>query len=584
MSKAFLNKKSIWLTIALAIFLSSAELGWADMNWLQSLSRDLKPLKGVVVMTRGNEILIDLDGSHGVQMGDLFSVVTSGQKVIHPVTAKVLGETQKVKSVLKIVGLKDGFSYAKDLTNNHQINIGDPVKRYGNFQVRIIDNTGNGRDVFSKIQKKLPHLMWFDTVKARSMEPLSSDETASIANELIFILNTKELEIRDFEYNLIKSYSVISKDDMHSNSTPNEISSIQGLHDPLATRMDGNSMGTRHSPVVAEPPSVGGYKKKFKTLSTLPVASVIADFIKVGDRLLLVSTEGSEIQILQISDGADQLAAIKPSYYSQILAVKWWLPDVSMPPYVVAVIWADNRVEGILYQFHNDRLISVIEDIPKILGTFDIDGDSIPETLLGQEFEGETFFSQGAEKLVLKENKLESKTLPIKLPRYFSVLGSTIADLTGNGIPESIFVRNDRLYIFSGDTMRYKSAPEIGGSVSFLTYDVDSSYLNSQPATISIEISPIVMDVDGNGTKELFTIASKKTYFGKLGIGPGIEKSYVNMIGYQNGRFVSQPISEEEGLSIQGLAFNDDLLLLIGTMQTGYNADGWTSYLLSLIP
>ncbi len=45
-----------------------------------------------------------------------------------------------------------------------------------------------------------------------------------------------------------------------------------------------------------------------------------------------------------------------------------------------------------------------------------------------------------------------------------------------------------------------------------------------------------------------------------------------------------EPISEEEGLSIQGLAFNDDLLLLIGTMQTGYNADRWNSYLLSLIP
>ncbi len=132
--------------------------------------------------------------------------------------------------------------------------------------------------------------------------------------------------------------------------------------------------------------------------------------------------------------------------------------------------------------------------------------------------------------------------------------------------------------------MRYKSAPEIGGSLSFLTYDVDPSYLHSQPTTISIEISPIVTDIDGDGIKELFAIASQKSSLGKLGMGPGVEKSHVSRIGYQKGRFVSQSVSEEEGLAIQGLSFNDDLLLLIGTMRTDYNTEGLTSYLLSLIP
>ena len=160
-----------WLTIASILFLSMIDLGRAD-NLLQSISHDLQPLKGVVVMIRENEILIDIDSSQGVQIGDLFSVVTSGEKVVHPTTAKVLGVTQEIKSVLKIVSIKDGFSYAKALTYQHQIRTGDPVQRYGNFQAKIIDNTGNGRDVFSKIQKELPHLMWFNTKTARPMEAL----------------------------------------------------------------------------------------------------------------------------------------------------------------------------------------------------------------------------------------------------------------------------------------------------------------------------------------------------------------------------------------------------------------------------
>ena len=127
--------------------------------------------------------------------------------------------------------------------------------------------------------------------------------------------------------------------------------------------------------------------------------------------------------------------------------------------------------------------------------------------------------------------------ITFKLPRRFSVLGSTLADLTGDGTLESIFIRDSILYIYSGKTMHYKSTSEIGGSLSFLIYDVDSSYLNSQPETISIEVSPVAIDIDRDGILELFSIASKRSSIGALGIAPGIEKSYVNMIDFQNGRF-----------------------------------------------
>ena len=57
----------------------------------------------------------------------------------------------------------------------------------------------------------------------------------------------------------------------------------------------------------------------------------------------------------------------------------------------------------------------------------------------------------------------------------------------------------------------------------------------------------------------------------------------MNLIDYQNDRFVTDPISKEEALSMQGITFSENQLLLIGTISAGYNINGWTSYLLSLI-
>jgi len=146
-----------------------------------------------------------------------------------------------------------------------------------------------------------------------------------------------------------------------------------------------------------------------------------------------------------------------------------------------------------------------------------------------------------------------------------------IYDLTGDGSPESVFIRDSILYIYSGNKMLYKSVPEMGGSLSFLTCDVDPSNINPQPATVSIEVSPIA--VDGDGILELFVVESRKSLLGEIGTAPGIEKCNLKMIDYKQGRFVAQSIGDETGLAIQGLFYTENHLLTIGTMATGYNVD-----------
>jgi hypothetical protein len=69
---------------------------------IDEVARDFKPISGYVIMEAGGEYLIDLDASKGIAAGDLFSVMRPGKKIIHPVTKKVLGTLEEVKSILKV--------------------------------------------------------------------------------------------------------------------------------------------------------------------------------------------------------------------------------------------------------------------------------------------------------------------------------------------------------------------------------------------------------------------------------------------------------------------------------------------------
>ena len=67
---------------------------------IDEISNDFRPIAGVVVMASDGEYIIDVDESKGVIIGDLFSVLTAGKKIIHPKSGKVLGTLEEVKAIL----------------------------------------------------------------------------------------------------------------------------------------------------------------------------------------------------------------------------------------------------------------------------------------------------------------------------------------------------------------------------------------------------------------------------------------------------------------------------------------------------
>jgi len=189
-----------WLLL-LALVGSAAEA--ADLD---QIVKDFKPLSGYVVMPIGNEFLIDLDGSDGVAVSDLFSVITPGEKIIHPISKKMIGTLDEVKGILKVTRVKSGYSYAKPMGSAENIAKGDMIRRYENLMAIFWDYTGQGEPFFNELSAALPNLEWQSYAASQSGRP-AEPSVGDVGNAaLVFVMTAQGIQVCDADFAVIHSY------------------------------------------------------------------------------------------------------------------------------------------------------------------------------------------------------------------------------------------------------------------------------------------------------------------------------------------------------------------------------------------
>jgi hypothetical protein len=145
------------------------------------------------------------------------------------------------------------------------------------------------------------------------------------------------------------------------------------------------------------------------------------------------------------------------------------------------------------------------------------------------------------------------------------VLGSVVADLTGDGKPEAAFVRNGVLWIYSGTERLYQTPQEMGGSLAYITYEVDPQMKDFQLNNAFLELPPVAADLDGDGRPELLAVASDRPFVVAPGLGLRASKMQLNVIDFRDGRFVKGTLGEMLDLAIQGIAVTDAEVLFVGS-------------------
>jgi hypothetical protein len=533
---------------------------------VDEIAGDLANISGYVVAVEGGEVIIDLDAASGAAVGDIFTVIQPGKQLVHPVTRKVLGHLEEVTGILKLTRLQTGFSFTRPIGESDRIQRGDPIRRYEHLKTVFWDYAGDGQPLFRRLQSALPMLKWepyAETQKVRPTEPRATGAAAS--GTLTFIYTGRKIEIRGPEFESLHVYPVNGSAALGA-APPGTAVAIRGGGDNATSSADAapgieDADGSTPAPFGIQPK----FQEGLKTLANLPRSSLYADFIRLDQRLLLATTDGDRIGVLDATNGLEVLATAAPERPARILAVQWWQPPGGHRLFVAATAWNDETVNSLIFELRQNRLDPVADRIPRILGSFDVDGDGRPETLLGQEFEGEDFFGNGIRELKWTGVEIERTVVRWPLPRRFTVLGSCLADLTGDGRPEAAYIRSDILWIYAGGDRLYKSAKEIGGSLSFLTYDVDPTFQNPKTTTAAFEISPVASDLNGDGRPELLVPASDRNALGTVRIAPGIKKSWISVFKYENGRFVSGTLGDKLETPIQGLAVDGDRILLVAT-------------------
>ena len=572
-------------TLIVALILILCGAAGLHAGGVDDIAADFKPISGYLVMSEGDEYIIDLDNTHGISTGDIFSVLAPGKKIVHPVTQKVLGTLEAVKGILKVTRIKKGFSFARPVGTAKNLKRGDPIRRYGNLTAIFWDYTGKGQSFFSQLQTALPELKWQDYHHAQNARPTQPTANADTRKALTFILADGGLVVRDPEFSVLKSYVTPESLSKTGASAP-AAAAIAAAPVIAATPPKPAPEVKAAVPVRKKPIGVKTQAPQFseaQTVANLPNISLTTDFIKNGDQLLMASANGDQIQIFDVANDLEVIATGAPAFPVRILSVKWWVPGNGPGLYLTANAWSerDQNVRGHIFLMDGEALSVKVHGIPRILGTFDLTGDGWPETLLGQEFSGETFFGRRLNELKLSGDQIQYLKIQVELPRHFTVLGSVFADLTGDGQLEAAYIRKRILYIYAGKKRLYKSPKEMGGSLSFLNYDIDPTFNNVQTTSVAFEVSPVATDIDGDGRPELLAVASDRNIFGSLAVSSGVKKSWLAIFKYENGRFESGTLGNELDTPLQGLTVARKRVLLVATDSGNLFGEGAQSHLIS---
>lgn len=574
--------KIVWAAVACLFIALSTRLVSAGV--VQTVRDDLRPVSGYVVMPQEGEYLVDLDARHGLRVGDLLSVVTKGPEVIHPLTKEVIGRLDEAKAVLSVTQIKSGFSLARPLPGGGEIAPGDIVRRFAYLKTVFRGPSEQSRALYEELRKALPELEWQGLFSAGERSGTEAKP------DLQFTLEDRQLRLLDREGNQLRAWASPAAD-----QAGGQIPVAEAVRQPARPE----SVPSPPAPVpetAGKGPSpvqwaAGGVDfGPYTILGELPDRVLMSAFIRDRDRLLLATADGKRVRVFSVTGGPKQIAVTRVrGGASSPLAVAWWRPEKTGSLYLVVTAQEEIsqnigqggqiQLSGAIYEVSGEGLQQVAADLPYFLGTFDRDGDGLPETLLGQEFSlkfeyGRTFV------LKMERGGVVRGKPDFELPREYTAPGSTMGDLTGDGKPETAYVRNSVLWIYSGDRRIYRSPTEMGGTICTLTYQVNPDDPATRFSVLSLEVPPFRQDIDGDGVDELLVVAADTGVLNMPGIGPAVKKAWVAVVKFQGGTFQKGRLPGDLEDPIQGIwSDGSQVFLVVSRTTSSLSAAGSSSLL-----
>ncbi len=511
---------------------------------LKSLAAEMAPLSGYVIKPSDGDFLIDLDASKGLRTGDLLSVSVKGEKIVHPITQKVIGTLDAVKTVLRVTRIKSGYSYAKWISGEKTVKDGARIRRFSGLTAALYTTSPEGQKVYKRLRELLPELEWQG--KFQLQPALGND----VGVNLSFILNGGVLQLIDGAGQPIRTLTL---------SAPPVFRQPQTTPQPMVQSPGQN---VNPSPGGVQWGSAKSAFDQTKALGELSGKILMASFLKEEGRILLATVDGSWVRVYEITNKLQLLGETQvDAGTASPLAVAWWRPEPTGPSYLAVTAALETlksygniketSLSGTIFDFDNQRLSPLVTRVPYFMATYDLNDDGQAEILLGQEFDPHQTYGR-TYALHLNRQQLQTEKPPFTLPARFILPGSTLGDLDGDHRPELVTVNNGNLTIFSDGKKVYSSTGQMGGSLASLSYDVNPGLEDTLFETVHLDIQPTMQDIDGDGVVELLLVASDTSSF-RIRAGTGLKSSWVAVVKYRNGAYDQGRLAPQREYPLQGL-------------------------------
>ena len=545
-------------TILSAIFslLLSLNSVYAEKTTVDEIVRELGTIEATVIKGADGRHLINMGTDNNVKKGSLWTLYSTGEQVIEPITGKKLGALPVPLAIGIVTRVEKYFSQISIECFKKSCNIksGLTAKRYREIKVVFQDVNGSSYRLYELVRGKLSSLDW------QGYQSIENPSDAAQLPEGVVIIADKG------KVTIWSGGEILSVYDEMTSARAHPQPALTQSTPPVTERKEID----RKQKTVASAPGImiPGLSTNLAIENYRSVASI--DY-RVNNLGIIEPDRAKTPYFIYLSNKTlyAQAVGARESYQ---YAYKGFgdVFNMSLGPNGLIALNIYVQGEGMnsrILKFTAGGFTVLTKDIEYILEFLDMNGNGINESLVGQDFDTESFFGSGVFRLAVDDSGKITQHDSLTTPKGFSLLGAIMADLDGNQINETVYYNPGRkLVVYEANQQKWESPSSFGTIKSMLIDDI----VNESNAPRGVPVWPQSALFSSDNALFAVVPANQAGIWGMVGGSP--KNGRIGLLCPNNGTYAFRLLTTKFQGPVQSIfTYNNELYIAVveGNVFTG---------------
>ncbi len=473
------------IIISVVLFLFSPLNCIGAENFIpDEIARDLATLEAAVIKGSEGRYLLNMGTNNHIKKGNLWTLYSTGEQIIDPVTGKKLGALPVPLAVCNVIHVEKYFSeitincFSKPCT----IQSGFTAHRFRDIKATFQDVNGSSFHLYELIRARLPELDWQEYQRIEN-----TPRTMPSPEEIVIVADKKNITIWNGGEIL---------------TTYEEFSSVlsESQASIIKPELPGTEKKVRQT-IQKNIPGLSGGTPGLNTFLEIKGISAVADIDHPLTSMGIMTPVDSETPyfIWLYNKTVDARAVDGTEKYQYDYKGFGEVINMSIGHNGLVVLNIYVQGEGMrsrVLRFSRNGFTVLSKDIDHFMKFSGISENNGKLSLIGQNFDADSFFGLDAFHLDIDIATGEiNRHNTITVPPGFRMPGAFFADLNGNGIQESAFYNaGGKLVIYEDDKQKWESPAPFGSSSSILVDDMTNA--TNAPSELRLWPQPVLFKSD----------------------------------------------------------------------------------------